>query len=141
MCTIDNNIIDNNINVSGIEKIKTPFAKITARISSLGDVWYYEIMYYDPSDKQIHVGWGSHSQEFVMYWLNKFFEIDRSTSYSLRLVPWCGDCRYNNGRRVAKCSCCRRNLYIKDCYEPDDAAADAQGERCGASVEVEDNGN
>lgn len=49
-------VINNNIHEQKIVKIKTPFAKITAPKSSLRDMWYYEIMYYDPIDKQIHTG-------------------------------------------------------------------------------------
>lgn len=30
-------------------------------------------------------------------------------------VGGCDDCRWRN--RPQKCSCCRRNLHIKDCYE------------------------
>lgn len=31
-------------------------------------------------------------------------------------VVQCGECRWK-GRRHQKCSCCRRNRYLKDCYE------------------------
>lgn len=30
-------------------------------------------------------------------------------------IEGCGDCRWK--KRQQKCSCCRRNRYIKDCYE------------------------
>lgn len=32
----------------------------------------------------------------------------------------CDTCRYKNRRRPQKCSCCRRNRYLKDCYEEAD---------------------
>ena len=41
----------------------------------------------------------------------------------LRAMLWafdigvCEGCAYNNRRRPQKCSCCRRNPYMKDCYE------------------------
>lgn len=103
-------------NLPEIEKIKTPFAQMIARKSSLTDALYYEILYYDPKDEQTHIGWGSYNSEFVLGWLAKYFEIDRSHGYSLKVVPFCGDCKYK-GKKPTKCSCCRRNLYAKDCYE------------------------
>lgn len=98
------------------EKIKTPFVQMISRKSGIIDGLYYELMYYDPKDKQFHIGWGSYNPDFVQEWLNDYFEVDREQGYSLKLVPWCTDCKYK-GVKPSKCSCCRRNLYIKDCYE------------------------
>lgn len=36
---------------------------------------YYEIEYYDISDKKWHIGYGSYSLEKVKKWLNECFEI------------------------------------------------------------------
>ena len=38
-------------------------------------------------------------------------------------VDGCDDCRWRN--RPQKCSCCRRNLRIKDCYEKEATHDDA----------------
>lgn len=38
-------------------------------------------------------------------------------------VGGCDDCRWRN--RPQKCSCCRRNLRIKDCYEKEATHDDA----------------
>lgn len=32
-------------------------------------------------------------------------------------VGSCAGCAYSNRKRPQKCSCCRRNRYLKDCYE------------------------
>lgn len=32
-------------------------------------------------------------------------------------IGGCESCIYSNRRRPQKCSCCRRNRYLKDCYE------------------------
>lgn len=103
-------------NLLEIKKIKTPFAQMIARKSSITDGLYYEILYYDPEDKQTHIGWGSYNPDFVSKWLDEYFQIDRGQGYSLALIQFCGDCQYK-GKKPSKCSCCRRNLYMKDCYK------------------------
>ena len=37
----------------------------------------------------------------------------------MEYIGGCESCIYSNGRRPQKCSCCRRNRYLKDCYEED----------------------
>lgn len=72
-----------------VEKIKTPFARMIARKSGITDEMYYEIMYYDPKDKEIHIGCGSYNPDFVQEWLDGYFEVVREQKYSLALIPWC----------------------------------------------------
>ena len=36
---------------------------------------------------------------------------------ALILTESCEGCAYSNRKRPQKCSCCRRNIYLKDCYE------------------------
>lgn len=98
------------------EKIKTPFAQMIARKSGLMNGMYYEILYYEPESRQTYIGWGSYNPDYVLGWLDKYFEIDRGRGYSLAVLPFCGDCKYK-GVKPSKCSCCRRNLRMKDCYE------------------------
>lgn len=33
------------------------------------------------------------------------------------LYASCEGCKWSNRKRPQKCACCRRNLFIKDCYE------------------------
>lgn len=54
-------------------KIKTPFAKIV--VSGNPAKPYYEIMYFDPSDKLIHFGYGSSMLSCVFDWLHEYFDI------------------------------------------------------------------
>lgn len=70
-----------------IKKVRTPFAQITAKKSSLTNRMYYEIQYYDPEDKQIHTGYGSYNEDMVLGWLNMYFEVDREAKFRLNLVP------------------------------------------------------
>ena len=37
----------------------------------------------------------------------------------MEYIGGCESCIYSNRRRPQKCSCCRRNRYLKDCYEED----------------------
>lgn len=70
-----------------IKKVKTPFAQMTARKANFADGIYYEIQYYNPEDKQIHTGYGSHDGEMVLGWLDMYFEVDREAKFRLQLVP------------------------------------------------------
>ena len=66
------------------DKIKTPFAKLVVSGSKKNP--YYEIMYLDPNDLQIHIGYGSCHVKFVFEWLEEYFEIDEHSDCSLAIV-------------------------------------------------------
>lgn len=55
-------------------KIKTNFAKIV--VSGSAEKPYYNILYFDPVDKNYHVGFGSFYLAYVFKWLSEEFEIE-----------------------------------------------------------------
>lgn len=59
---------------SPLARIKTSFAKIVVSESTSGLI--YEIMYIDPSDKLLHIGFASTSLDFARKWLADQFEIE-----------------------------------------------------------------
>jgi hypothetical protein len=58
---------------SETEKIKTHFAKII--VSGTAEKPYYDILYFDPTDNNYHIGFGSYFLEYVFKWLSEEFEI------------------------------------------------------------------
>jgi hypothetical protein len=54
-------------------KIKTNFAKIF--VSGTPGRPYFNILYFDPEDKDYHVGFSSYCLEYVFKWLSEEFEI------------------------------------------------------------------
>lgn len=56
------------------DKIKTNFAKIF--VSGSAEKPYYNILYFDPVDKNYHVGFGSFYLPYVFKWLSEEFEIE-----------------------------------------------------------------
>lgn len=67
-------VIDANMDGCGeVTKIKTHFAKII--VDGTADKPYYNIMYYDPTDGEYHIGFGSYYLEYVFKWLSEEFEI------------------------------------------------------------------
>lgn len=61
------------------DKIKTNFAKIF--VSGSAEKPYYNILYFDPVDKNYHVGFGSFYLPYVFKWLSEEFEIEADFSY------------------------------------------------------------
>lgn len=57
------------------DKIKTNFAKIF--VAGSAEKPYYNILYFDPVDKNYHVGFGSFSLAYVFKWLSEEFEYRR----------------------------------------------------------------
>ena len=66
------------------QKIKTPFAQII--VTGPYEAPYYQIMYYDPTDKEIHIGFASYYMKFVFDWLKEEFEIIKDINFDLKLV-------------------------------------------------------
>lgn len=54
-------------------KIKTPFAKII--VGGTPEKPYYNIWYFDPTDGECHIGFGSYCLDNVFNWLAEEFEI------------------------------------------------------------------
>ena len=68
-------LIDNLANADRREttKIKTHFAKIF--VGGSVEKPCYNIMYFDPTDREYHIGFGSFTLEYVFKWLAEEFEI------------------------------------------------------------------
>lgn len=54
-------------------KMKTSFAKII--VGGTPEKPYYHIWYFDPSDKEFHIGFGSYRLDYVFRWLAEEFEV------------------------------------------------------------------
>lgn len=67
MCMVSNS------NETEIEKVKVLDLEVIAR--GILDKPYYEIKYYDLSDHQYHVGYGSYSLDTVLRYKEEYFEI------------------------------------------------------------------
>ena len=59
--------------VSESRKIKTHFAKII--VYGTAEKPCYHILYFDPTDREYHTGFGSYCLEYVFKWLSEEFEI------------------------------------------------------------------
>ncbi len=67
-------LIDTNADSCGeATKIKTHFAKII--VDGTADKPYYNILYFDPTDGEYHIGFGSYFLGYVFNWLSEEFEI------------------------------------------------------------------
>lgn len=73
-------------------KIKTHFAKII--VEGTAEKPYYEIMYFDNTDGQYHIGFGSFSIEFVFKWLSEEFEIVDAPTVDAVEVVRCRECKH-----------------------------------------------
>lgn len=87
-------LIDANVtNADSCEttKIKTHFAKIF--VGGTIEKPYYNILYFDPTDREYHIGFGSFILEYVFKWLAEEFEIiDEPTTVDAVEVVRCKNC-------------------------------------------------
>ena len=69
------------------EKIKTPFAKMI--VGGKREKPCFSILYFDPVDKDFHIGYSSYSLECVFNWLNEEFELvdDNNFNFLSALRP------------------------------------------------------
>lgn len=74
------------------DKIKTNFAKIF--VSGSAEKPYYNILYFDPVDKNYHVGFGSFYLPYVFKWLSEEFEIEDELTVDAVPVVRCKDCKW-----------------------------------------------
>ena len=63
------------------EKIKTLFAKII--VEGKLEKPYFSILYFDPADKDFHIGYSSYYLGYVFNWLNEEFEIVEDGNFAL----------------------------------------------------------
>lgn len=124
-------------------KIKTPYAKIF--VGGTAEKPYYNILYFDPADREFHIGFGSFSLDYVFKWLADEFEItdgvDAADVEPVRHGRWeavdSSYCRRTLSSvetvfcRTYRCSSCGRRTAVKGNYCPN----------CGARMDVEGENN
>ena len=89
MCLIDASA-DNCIETT---KIKTHFARII--VDGTAETPYYNILYFDPTDREYHIGFGSYLLENVFKWLSEEFEIVGDAFFAEPVVR-CKDCKHRD---------------------------------------------
>ena len=77
-----------------MKKIKTHFAEIIVTGTALKP--YYSIMWYDPADRNFHVGYSSYKLLYVFKWLREEFEIvekpQKAAAIKIDTVVRCAQC-------------------------------------------------
>ena len=99
-------------------KIKTNFAKIF--VSGSAEKPYYNILYFDPLDKNYHVGFGSFYLSHVFKWLSEEFEIeDAQTVDAAQVVRCSGKARVTEEAETTQIidGCCTACGELMDCIE------------------------
>jgi hypothetical protein len=71
------------------QKIKTHFARII--VDGTAEKLYYSILYFDPTDREYHIGFSSYYLEYVFQWLSEEFEIVGDAYFNDPVVH-CNDC-------------------------------------------------
>lgn len=79
-----------NADSSKTTKIKTNFARII--VGGTTEKPYYNILYFNPTDKEYHIGFGSYCLEYVFKWLAEEFEIEEAPAVDSVEVVRCKDC-------------------------------------------------
>jgi hypothetical protein len=73
-------------------KIKTHFAKII--VEGTAKHPYYGILFFNPTDGEYHVGFGSYYIGNVFQWLSECFEIEDAPTVDAVEVVRCKDCKH-----------------------------------------------
>lgn len=92
------------------KKVRTPFAKVTARDIAGSD--YYEIVYFDEKTGKFITGYGSYSLPFVRQWLKKEFIVEDDLDRSYSLINHAGWIRAEDGSHF--CSECGHKALWKN---------------------------
>lgn len=71
-------------------KIKTHFAKII--VGGDPEKPCFSILYYDPTDREYHIGFGSFCLDYVFKWRSENFEIVDGDTWDAVEVVRCKDC-------------------------------------------------
>lgn len=102
-------------------KIKTHFAKII--VGGTAEKPCYDILYFDPTDREYHIGFGSFCLEYVFKWLSEEFEIVDAPTVDAVEVVLCRDCarcfKLTTKRNKQKMLICMKNE-MNVCVRPDD---------------------
>ena len=111
------------------DKIKTNFAKIF--VSGSDEKPYYNILYFDPVDKNYHVGFGSFYLPYVFKWLSEEFEIEDGLTVDAVPVVRCKDCKWFADNNCGEWYGCKMFHVVRitpeDAPKPDDLCS--YGER------------
>lgn len=110
-------------------KIKTNFAKIF--VSGTPGRPYFNILYFDPEDKDYHVGFSSYYLEYVFKWLSEEFEIEDAPAADVAPVVhglwekepssfwrWTPSGAVAVARTTYRCGLCGRGTAVKSNYCP-----------------------
>lgn len=110
-------LIDANVtNADSCEttKIKTHFAKIF--VGGTIEKPYYNILYFDPTDREYHIGFGSFILEYVFKWLAEEFEIidEPTTVDAVEVVHgrWIDMQEDDRTEGMWRCSVCGSDRYF-----------------------------
>lgn len=106
-------------------KIKTHFARII--VNSSGKP-YYTILYFDPEDEILHIGFGSYELAYVRKWLEEEFEVDETLAADVVPVRH-GRMVGGKGEFCSTCSECGEILIKRWSFCPN----------CGAKMDGEPN--
>ena len=104
------------------EKIKTPFAKII--VEGKLEKPYFSILYFDPADKDFHIGYSSYYLGYVFNWLNEEFEIVEDGNFALTAL------RPVSRERVEKVWRGEREWYDEEVGSPLEGIEREWGWRC-----------
>ena len=127
-------LIDTSADSCGeASKIKTHFAKII--VDGTADKPYYNIMYFDPTDREYHIGFGSYYLEYVFKWLSEEFEIVGGDAVFADPVvhgQW-EQIGFDKAMDRISCSCCKEYWNLLD----NDTETFNHCPNCGAKMDGE----
>lgn len=119
-------------------KIRTPFAKVIARkVGDLQNVGnqrtYFDIMYFDPADKEFYISYGSYNIDYVFAWLERYFEIEYDADMELAPVIHAHWEMRPSGENVSG----EMKAYCSNCDKPNKQYKPPYCPHCGAKMEGE----
>ena len=102
-------LFDNVANADGCEntKIRTHFAKIF--VGGTVEKPCYNIMYFDPMDREYHIGFSSFTLEYVFKWLAEEFEIVDAPEVETKEVV--------HGYWISLTDCSNAGVYCSVCHK------------------------
>lgn len=142
---IEREAATNADNCGGGDKIKTHFAQIT--VCGTLEKPYYNILYFDTTDRTYHVGFGSYFLGNVFRWLAEEFEIVEEAPAAdvapVRHGRW-GVTQVNGVDAIFACSECSREVKAANDYfgKPTEHIAKIYPYcHCGAKMDSKGGGN